>query len=645
MKQLFKEHRFWIIVGFKIAVIAASLLLAYLFRFDFAFTRVPWSHYLQFLPFLIAIKLAIFWWQGTFRGWWRYVSIADVVDLGRANFFASIAFILYVVFIHRLDGIPRSVLFLDGFICFSMMAGARFLTRAVRENYLPMQTQRRNQTLRTLIIGAGFAGQAIAKEIRQNPDLPHKVVGFIDDDPEKKGRRFAGFSVLGNHDQLEELVRRTRAEELIIAIPSATGMQIQDIVGHCKDLGLRFKTLPGMGDLIDGRVTIKQVRDVSLDDLLGREVAHLEVNRIRAFLEGKRVLVTGAAGSIGSEICRQVARFNPHSLVLFDHAESPLFAIHNEMGESYPGLHLTAIVGDVRDRARVERVFDEAQPQVVFHAAAYKHVPLMEHNPAEAANNNVRGTRVVADTAHAAKVESFVMISTDKAVNPTNVMGATKRAAELYVQSLARRSSTHFVTVRFGNVLGSAGSVVPTFTRQIAAGGPVTVTHPEITRFFMTIPEATQLVLQAGSMGQGGEIFLLDMGAPVKIVTLAEELIRLSGFIPYEDIQIKFTGLRPGEKLYEELLIEGEGIKPTSHEKIMVAEATLIDPLILEKQLEELYQLQRDLDLPGILAKLREIVPEFKPENGGASAHNGKGPKVYVSADTENEEVHQGLKA
>jgi len=283
----------------------------------------------------------------------------------------------------------------------------------------------------------------------------------------------------------------------------------------------------------------------------------------------------------------------------------------------HPTMRHTAVVGDIRDRARVERIFDVVQPQVVFHAAAYKHVPLMEDNPAEAANNNVRGTRIVAETADSRHVESFVMISTDKAVNPTNVMGATKRAAELYVQALARDSKTRFVTVRFGNVLGSAGSVVPTFKNQIAAGGPITVTHPEITRFFMTIPEATQLVLQAGSMGQGGEIYLLDMGDPVKIVTLAEELIRLSGFIPYEDIEIKFTGLRPGEKLYEELLIAGEGVKPTTHEKIMVAESTTSDRVVLEKKLEDLYQLQRAIDLPGIVAKLREIVPEFKPENAG----------------------------
>jgi FlaA1/EpsC-like NDP-sugar epimerase len=393
---------------------------------------------------------------------------------------------------------------------------------------------------------------------------------------------------------------------------------MRSIVERCKSLGVSFKTLPGVSDLIDGRVSIQQVRDVALDDLLGRKPIVLDQDRIRHYLEGKRVLVTGAAGSIGSEICRQVSRFNPARVILFDNAESPLFNIHRELSEKFPELHHTAIIGDIRDRARVEGIFDEMLPQVVFHAAAYKHVPLMEHNPAEAANNNVRGTRVLAEVADLFQVESFVMVSTDKAVNPTNVMGASKRAAELVVQSQARLSKTRFVTTRFGNVLGSAGSVVPIFKEQIARGGPVVVTHPEVTRFFMTIPEATQLVLQAGSMGEGSEIYLFDMGQPVRIVDLAEELIRLSGFRPHEDIEIKFSGLRPGEKLYEELLMEGEGLRPTSHEKIMVARAIEVDRERLLTQLEELYQLQRVIDQPGVIAKLREMVPEFKPEKAGA---------------------------
>ena len=617
MQELLKEHRFWFILTFKTLIIAGSLFAAYQLRYDFNFERFSWNDYLSLLPAVVLIKLSVFWWQGTFRGWWRYVSIADVVDLARANLIGSVGFTLYVVFLHRLEGVPRSVLLLDGMLCFSLMAGARFMTRAARENYLPLIKRRREQTVRTLVIGAGSAGQTIAKEIRQNPQLRHEVIGFIDDDPTKQGEQFVGFKVLGALEHLEETIRRMAVEEIIVAIPSATGKEMRAIVDRCQSLGVTFKTLPGMSDLIDGRVSIQQVRDVALEDLLGREPIRLELDRIRHFLEGKRVLVTGAAGSIGSEICRQVSRFNPVRLILFDSAESPLFNIHRELGDKYPELRHTAIIGDIRDRARIDGIFDECLPQVVFHAAAYKHVPLMEHNPAEAANNNVRGTRVVAEAADRIQVESFVMISTDKAVNPTNVMGASKRAAELVVQSLSRHSQTRFVTVRFGNVLGSAGSVVPIFKEQIAKGGPVTVTHPEVTRFFMTIPEATQLVLQAGSMGNGGEIYLLDMGEPVKIADLAEELIRLSGFTPGEDIEIKFSGLRPGEKLYEELLIAGEGIQPTSHEKIMVASSTHVDRDRLLIQLEELYQLQRVIDQPGVIAKLREIVPEFVPEKAG----------------------------
>ena len=619
MKKLIKENRFWLISVYKVIAIALALFLAFLVRFDFYLPERFWNTYPLLLLFALVVKFPIFWQQGLSRGWWRYVSMADIILLARANLFASMGFILALVFfLDRLAGVPRSVLVLDGVFCFALMTGTRFLTRAARENYLPDFRGRRSQDTNTLIIGAGSAGQMIAREVRQNQTLNKKIVGFIDDDPMKQRNRIVGYKVLGTQEQLLEVCRREKIEEIIVAIPSASGKEMRCIVERCEKLQISFKTLPGVSDLIDGRVSIQQVRDVALDDLLGRDPIRLELDRIRAFIEGKRVLVTGAAGSIGSEICRQLCRFNPARIILFDNSESPLFNIHRELGGSYPELRHTAIVGDIRDCARVDGVFDNCMPQVVFHAAAYKHVPLMEDNSAEAANNNVRGTRIVAEAADRFQVESFVMISTDKAVNPTNVMGASKRAAELVVQSLARQSRTRFVTVRFGNVLGSAGSVVPIFKEQIARGGPVTVTHPEVTRFFMTIPEATQLVLQAGSMGAGGEIFLLDMGEPVRIVTLAEELIQLSGFRPYEDIEIQFTGLRPGEKLYEELLIEGEGVQPTSHEKIMVARATVVDRERLLAQLEELYLLQRAIDLPGVIAKLREIVPEFMPEKAGA---------------------------
>ena len=607
------SKRAWFILTLKSFVIVLAFVGAYLFRFDLTIPEEYWRHIGHLLIPLVALKLICFRRMGLSHGWWRYVSLADVIDIFKANVVGSIAFTLYVVFAHNMEGLPRSVLLLDFVLCFLLVCGVRFVTRAYRENYLPNPGRSGKGKTRTLIVGAGAAGQMIAREIRQNPDLKKTVVGYIDDDPSKHGMKFIGVEVLGGREKIEKLLNRTAIDEVVIAIPSAPAEQIRELYDLCSGLNLKVRTLPGIGEVMNGSVSVNHIRDVSLVDLLGRKPVHLDRHLIRSHLHGKRVLVTGAAGSIGSEICRQVARFEPAHIVLFDNAESPLFYIEREMKEKFPDVHLYTIMGDVRDRARLNGVFDEFMPQVVFHAAAYKHVPMMELNPAEAAHNNVNGTRNVADAAHAVKVERFVMISTDKAVNPTNVMGATKRAAELYVQGLAARSETQFITVRFGNVLGSAGSVIPIFKEQIAAGGPVKVTHPDVTRFFMTIPEATQLVLQAGSMGQGGEIFLLDMGEPVRIANLAEELIRLSGFEPHRDIEIVYTGLRPGEKLYEELLIAGEGVRPTAHKKICVARATPIDWDRLVGQLEDLYQSARSIDLGEVRRLLREIVPEYTP--------------------------------
>jgi FlaA1/EpsC-like NDP-sugar epimerase len=616
------EKRSWLIIAVQVAIIIGSLALAFIFRFDLRIPELYWPVLLALLPALLVIKLVVFWRMGLFMGWWRYVSMADLITIFKANVFASLGFVVYTVFVHRLTNIPRSVLGLDFVFCFLLMGGVRFVTRAFRENYFPMILGKGEEKTRVLVIGAGDAGQSIAREIRQNPRLSLEVVGFVDDDPQKRGDRFQGVPVLGRQEEIEGICQRYQIDEVIIAIPSATGKEIRQIVEHCLTAKIKFKTLPGVGDLIDGSVTIQSIRDVSFEDLLGREPARLDIEQIQAYLEDKRVMVTGAGGSIGSEICRQVARFRPSKIILFENGETALFTIEQELIEKFPHIPVIPIVGDIRFKARVDAIFDEFMPEVVFHAAAYKHVPMMEHNPAEAANNNVRGTKILVDAAHAFGVKNFVMISTDKAVNPTNVMGATKRAAELYVQAFSRRSRTHFVTVRFGNVLGSNGSVIPIFKEQIAKGGPVKVTHPEVTRFFMTIPEASQLVLQAGSMGKGGDIFLLDMGESVKILHLAEELIRLSGYVPYEDIDIVFTGLRPGEKLFEELLLKGEGVVPTGHEKIKVAKAAVCDEAWLSSQIEALYQLARAMDIPGVVAKLQEIVPEYQP--AANSAYRGK---------------------
>lgn len=628
------EKRIWLIALIQVVIIIGSLMLAFLFRFDLRIPAQYWQVLYALLPALLVIKLALFWGMGLFTGWWRYVSMADLITIFKANVFASLGFVLYAVFVHRLENIPRTVLALDFILCFLLMGGVRFVTRAFRENYFPMPLRKQPENTRVLVVGAGDAGQMIAREIRQNPRLKLEVVGFVDDDPKKKGERFQGITVLGRQDALAAICQEQAVDEVIIAIPSASGKEIRQIVERCVEAEVRFKTLPGVGDLIDGRVSIESVRAVSLDDLLGREPVRLEIERIKASLAGKRVLVTGAGGSIGSEICRQIARFGPKKMILYENAETPLFHIEQELLHSAPGVRLIPIIGDIRYRARVEAIFDEFMPEVVFHAAAYKHVPMMEHNPAEAVNNNIRGTKILADAADAFGVERFVMISTDKAVNPTNVMGASKRAAEIYVQSLARRSRTTFVTVRFGNVLGSNGSVVPIFQEQIRKGGPVTVTHPEVTRFFMTIPEASQLVLQASSMGRGGEIFLLNMGEPVKIVKLAEELIRLSGLRPYEDIDIVFTGLRPGEKMYEELLLSGEGIVPTEHEMIMVARSESCDAEELGRKLEVLFAAARALDLQNIRSLLQGVVPEFIPPAENVSGRVASAAVAEVAAPT-----------
>lgn len=620
MENFFYKKRFYVILFVTSLIIVSSLLLAYAIRFDFSVPKQYWPRFLALVPVVLAIKLALFWHYGCFRGWWRYVSMPDLVQLVKANIIASLAFVVYSVAVYRLELIPRTVLLLDGLLCFMLLCGIRFATRAFREQYLPVRRGTELKKTRILVVGAGDAGQLIAREIRSNHHLDLDIVGFVDDDPVKRRGMFQGVSVLGKCNDLCDVVRSYQVDEVVIATPSATGSEIKIIVKHCQSANVKYRILPGVGELIDGRVSIQNVRDVDLDDLLGREPIQLDEAQISNYLKDKRVLVTGAGGSIGSEICRQVARFKPKKLVLFENAETPLFQIEQELSKRFPDLSIVPIIGDIRNRSRVNVIFDEQMPQVVFHAAAYKHVPMMENNPAEAVNNNVNGTKLLADAADYYNVEKFVMISTDKAVRPTNVMGSTKRIAELYVQSLNNLSKTNFVTTRFGNVLGSNGSVIPTFKEQIAKGGPVTVTHPDVTRFFMTIPEATQLVLQAGSMGNGGEIYLFDMGESVKIQTLAEELIKLSGFQPFEDIDIVYTGLRPGEKLYEELLLDDEGVLPTPHNKICIARSASPGHELLVKKIQALVSDAKDLDLDGVRSKLRILVPEYVPTDNRKTA-------------------------
>ncbi len=613
LKDLLFRHRLSVVFFSKTVIITSSLLLAYGLRFDISIPSNYFPTIFYLILLAIPIKMAIFWQLGCCRGWWRYVAMPDLIQIAKANLVGSVVLIGASAVIFRMENIPRSVLILDGLLCFLFICGVRFITRAVREHYFPMGKGFDLKQSNVLLVGAGDAGQMIAREIRQNPTIHYNLVGFVDDDPYKKKAVFQGYKVLGQQDQLSELVDKFRVDEIIIAIPSASGKQIRSIVEKCQHTCVRVKILPGVGDIIGGKVSVQQIRNVDLNDLLGREPIKLDELQIRNYLTGKRVLVTGAGGSIGSELCRQIAGYNPDKLILFENGETPLFAIEQELLNSFPDISIIPIIGDIRNPARVNGIFDEQMPQVVFHAAAYKHVPMMERNPAESVNNNVRGTRLLADAADHFKVEKFVMVSTDKAVRPTNIMGTTKRIAELYVQALNKRSKTNFVTTRFGNVLGSNGSVIPTFKEQINKGGPLTVTDPEVTRFFMTIPEAVQLVLQAGSMGQGGEIYLFDMGSPVKIKHLAEELIRLSGYKPYEDIDIVYTGLRPGEKLYEELLLDGEGTVPTQHPKICIAKSIDVSYEKLKVDIEALLSHAKDLDIPGVVSYLHQLVPEYTP--------------------------------
>jgi FlaA1/EpsC-like NDP-sugar epimerase len=449
--------------------------------------------------------------------------------------------------------------------------------------------------------------------VRRNSTDRHEVVGFLDDNREKLHADIHGVRVLGAIDRLPEVVVGRDVDEVILAVPSATGPQMRRIVDLCKAANVRFKTMPGVDQLIDGRVSLNQVRNVAIDDLLGRDPVKLDMNAIGDAIEGHVVMVTGAGGSIGSELCRQVARFSPAALLLVERTENSLFEIHRELiGKGLSPSALIPCVADVVDASRMEALFALHKPTVVIHAAAHKHVPMMEWNPGEAVKNNVGGTRTLAELAHRHQVERFVMVSTDKAVNPTSVMGATKRVAEICVQSLSQQSRTRFVTVRFGNVLGSAGSVIPIFKEQIAAGGPVTVTHPEMKRYFMTIPEASQLVLQAGTMGEGGEIFILDMGEPVKIADLARDLITLSGFTPGEDIEIAFTGMRPGEKLFEELSVDAEAAVKTAHPKIFVGK---FRPYEWDRVLKGTDRLLAVAGQPAaeVRAALRVLVPEYRP--------------------------------
>jgi FlaA1/EpsC-like NDP-sugar epimerase len=591
-------------------LISLALCLAFLLRFDFVIPPPQLGLFWECLLVVMIVKPLVFVVTGFYNSLWRYASIQDAVEIFKGVTLSSVLAVSAVFFLRQFTPIPRSIFVLDWFLLFALLAASRLMWRVWRETFV---VSRSCEGPQTLIIGAGEAGSLLLKEIRRQPHASYRVIGFVDDDPEKKGMKLHGIPVLGGTKQLKSLIIANEIEDVIIAMPSADGRTLRGIMDSCRNANVTFKTLPSIGELIDGTLTVSQIKNVEIEDLLGREPVVLDRELIGGYLTGKRVLVTGAGGSIGSEICRQVAQFGPAKLILLEQAETPLYEIEKELIISFPEVRIMPLIADVRDRDKVMLAFEEFIPEVVFHAAAYKHVPMMEYNPTQAVLNNVLGSQNIADAAHQFKVRNLVMISTDKAVNPTNIMGATKRAAEIYIQALSRGSSTKFTTVRFGNVLGSNGSVIPLFKEQIAKGGPVTVTDKRIIRYFMTIPEATQLVLQAGSMRSGSEILVLDMGDPVRIIDLAEELIRLSGLTPYDDIDIVVTGLRPGEKLFEELLIDGEGILPTAHKKIKVLAPVHIDIIPVREELDILYEAARTNSVHELVVSLKRLVPEFKP--------------------------------
>ncbi len=614
-----QESTQWLLRYRRVVAVAVHLLLfvlaqagAFGLRFEFSIPGEYFPIAWLWLAANVAIHLAVFGSSGMFSGLWRYTGARDLVALSRSSALSALIFSVFIV-LGGYRNYPRSILIIDFLLTIILVGGLRFGARSLWQLAQSVgQKKLGGELKRVLIVGAGNAGEMIVREMQKTHRGRYFPVGFVDDNPNKQGVSIHGVTVIGLLADAVALVERERVDEVVIAIPSAPGKEMRRIVDTVTRAGVPIRTMPGIDQLISGQVTLNQLRSVNIEDLLGREPVSLDTESLKALLEGHVVLVTGAGGSIGSELCRQVARFGPKQLLLVDRSEPALFEIHRELRGRHQGLDVVPCIADICDAERVRALFARHRPTVVVHAAAHKHVPMMEWNPGEAIKNNVGGTKVVSDAANEFGVQQFVMVSTDKAVNPTSVMGATKRVAELYVQALNQKSKTRFVAVRFGNVLGSAGSVIPIFKEQIAAGGPVTVTDPEMRRYFMTIPEASQLVLQAATIGRGGEIFVLDMGEPVKIVDLARDLITLSGLVPDKDIEIRFTGLRPGEKLFEELSTVDEKAEKTRHPKIFIGRLPSRSLEEVTRQVMTLLSGVNDLDIDAAVRRIRDVVPELQ---------------------------------
>jgi FlaA1/EpsC-like NDP-sugar epimerase len=642
--RLARNRNFWITFLGDVSLVLVSYFCAYLIRFEGVVPDGQQAIFFQTAWWILLLKISCFFGFDMYKGMWRYFSLHDLFNMVKASVLALAVTAFIILGVHRFEGYSRSVFVIDMLLCLLCVGGFRLSVRIVlahrHKGWNPFVMRRHNQCLKNMVIvGAGDAGEKLLREMNENANLDYDVVGIVDDNPAKLKQTLHGVPVLGSLQELGVIVQEYQVHEITIAVPSASARQMRRIVGFCKSTGVPFKTLPGLGELIEGRVTVSAVREVRYEDLLGRKAVDLNLEQIGSYVTGKRVMVTGGAGSIGSELCRQIARYKPEQLIIVERNESGLYELELELKRQNPGLETAAALGSIQNHGTMERIFDCYQPQTVFHAAAYKHVPMMEHHPWEAIFNNVVGSKVVIHLCAAKGVERCVVVSTDKAVRPTNVMGATKRMVEKITECYAAESKCRFMAVRFGNVLGSAGSVLPLFKAQIEAGGPVTVTDPEVTRYFMTIPEACSLILQAGGIGKGNEIFVLKMGTPVNIDSMARDMITLSGFEPDKEIEIKYTGLRSGEKLYEELMTAGEDIQPTGHSDIMVLKSgTCLAEESIDAQIAVLVKLALQRDGRGIKMKLSDVVPEYKPQmKGSAASHE------VIRLDKEKER-RKGLK-
>ncbi len=615
-KKLFIRVLLLVIVDCVLAALVQAVAFALYFNYDFlsGAARGPMQNAIFFFPIYLVLTLLLFAVMGLYSSLWQFAGLDEAARiLGAAILVSALQFALMRL-LNR--GLPISFSVLNAVFLALAVAISRFSYRILRNIFHKHQ---KKKGIRTMLVGAGAAASVALQDLTSSDRVKNHIVCIIDDDPSKKNLRLRGIPIVGQRQDIPAMVNRYRVEQIILAIPSATPAQKREITDICQSTGCETKLLPSIAQIASDHVDVRQIRNVQIEDLLGRDSVKVDMKEIASYVENKVVLITGGGGSIGSELCRQIAAHNPAKLMIFDICENGAYDIQQELRRTYPVLPMEVLIGSIRDKKRLDAIFREHRPEIVYHAAAHKHVPLMEDSPREAVKNNVFGTRNLCEVADQYGVETFVQISTDKAVNPTNVMGATKRICEMLVQSFSRRSKTKFVCVRFGNVLGSSGSVIPLFRRQIEKGGPVTVTHPDIIRYFMTIPEAVSLVLQAGAYAKKGEIFVLDMGEPVKIDDLARNMIRLSGFEPDVDIKIQYVGLRPGEKLFEELLLDEEDIRSTANHLIYIGKPLMIDEAQFAAQLKELEKACGQED-SNVRALLREIVPTYRPEKAGARA-------------------------